>query len=261
MKLIENHRALIITALISGTIVLAMFALGIKQHSDVVAESYYELPPPPTPEEQKALEELAMKDANISETNKAYNSAQKFKETMRNFKSVNENDFDEHAKRTNTEATDIPEETTEAENSMIAEDYAINENELSSYSKINNVLATQAADNRQAAKSNGDNTNGNVANNSHVNTNSSVSYSLVDRKDKFLPPPVYLCEESGKIVINITVNSSGEVTDTYVNTSSTSKNACLVDSALQYANNARFTPDASKAKQIGSITYYFKGKK
>lgn len=260
MELIEKHRALIITALISGTILLAMFALGIKQHSDVVAESYYELPPPLTPEEQKVLEDLALKESNLSETNKAYNSAQKFKETMRNFKSVNTNDLDENAKQTKTEA-DIPEEVSDEENSPTTEEYAINENELSSYSKINNVLAMQAAKKQRSTASNGDNTSDNLANNSSVNTNSSVSYNLVDRKDNFLPPPVYLCEESGKIVINITVNSMGEVTDAYINTSSTSKNVCLVESALKYAHNARFSPDASKSKQLGSITYYFKGKK
>lgn len=260
MEFIEKHRALIITVLISGTVLLGMFALGIKKHTEVIAESYYQLPPPLTPEEQKILEELALNEANIAETNQAYNSANEFKETMRNFKSVNSNDFNENAKRTETEVSDIPEEVTDVQTTPPAEDYALNENELSSYSKINNVLSTQSSVQRQSAKSNGNNSTDHLANNSNVNTNSSVSYSLVDRKDTFLPPPVYLCEESGKIVINITVNSAGEVTDAYVNTSSTSKNACLVDSALQYANNARFSPDPSKSKQVGSITYYFKGK-
>ena len=261
MELIEKHKALIITTLISGTIVLAMFALGIKQQTETVAESYYELPPPLTPEEQKILEELAMTDPNISETNKAYNSTTDFKEMMKNFKSVNSNDFDKDAKKTETEDTETPEEVTDVENKSATEDYSVNENELSSYSKINNVIAMRSAEKRQSTKSNGNNANDNLANNSSVNTNSSVSYSLVNRKDKFLPPPVYLCEESGKIIINITVNASGEVIEAYLNNSSNSKNACLIDSALQYANDARFSPDASKPKQIGSITYYFKGKK
>lgn len=261
MEFIEKHKALIITTLISGTLVLAMFALGIKQQTEAVAESYFELPPPLTPEEQKVLEELAMSDPNISETNKAYNTANDFKEMMKNFKSVNSNDFDKNAKKTETEATESPEEVTDVENKPTTEDYSVNENELSSYSKINNVIAMRSAEKRQSAKSNGNNATNNIANNSSLNTNSSVSYSLVNRKDKFLPPPVYLCEESGKIVINITVNASGEVIEAYVNNSSNSKNACLIDSALQYANDARFSPDASKTKQIGSITYYFKAKK
>lgn len=260
MEFIEKHKALIITTLISGTLVLAMFALGIKKRTEVVAESYYELPPPPSSEEQKILEELLMNDPNISETNKAFNSENDFKEVMNNFKSLNSNDFDKNAKQTETEDTEIPEEVTDIVNTPAAEDYSVNKNELSSYSKINNVIAMRSAQNRQSSKSNGDNSSNNLANNSSINTNSSVSYSLVNRKDHHLPPPVYLCEESGKIVINITVSETGEVTDAYVNNSSTSKNNCLIESALQYANDARFSPDASKAKQIGSITYYFKGK-
>ncbi|MBO3099099.1 energy transducer TonB family protein [Gelidibacter pelagius] len=260
MEFIDKHKALIITTLISGTLVLAMFAIGIKQQTEVMAESYYELPPPLTPEEQKILEELALSDPNISETNKAYNSENEFKEIMKNFKTVNSDDLNENAKKTETENTETPEEVTDVENQPTAEDYSLNENELSSYSKINNVIAMRSAEKRQSSISNGNNSTNNLANNSALNTNSSVSYSLVNRKDKHLPPPVYLCEESGKIVINITVNNLGEVTNAYVNTSSTSKNVCLIESALQYANEARFSPDASKAKQIGSITYHFKGK-
>ncbi|WP_051210014.1 energy transducer TonB family protein [Gelidibacter mesophilus] len=260
MEIIEKHKALIITILISSTLVLAMFALGIKKQTEVMAESYYELPPPLTPEEQQLLEELAMNDPNVAETNKAFNSTNEFKEMMRNFKSVNSNDFDKNAKQTETEDIETPEEVTDGENTPATEDYSINENELSSYSKIKDVIAMRSAEKRQSSKSNGNNSTNNLANNSALNTNSSVSYSLVNRKDKHLPPPVYLCEESGKIVINITVDSSGEVTDAYLNSSSTSKNACLIESALQYANEARFSPDASKTKQIGSITYFFKGK-
>lgn len=238
-----------------------MFALNIRSQAEVMAESYYELPPPLTPEEQQLLEELALNDPNFSETNQAYNSSKEFKELMKNFKSVNSDDLDENSKQTETEATEILEEVTDVENNASAEDYSLNENELSSYSKINSIIAMRSAEKRQSAKSNGDNSTNNIATNSSLNSNSSVSYSLVNRTDRHLPPPVYLCEEGGKIVINITVNTSGEVIEAYVNNSSNSKNACLTESALQYANEARFSPDASKAKQIGSITYYFKGKK
>ena len=37
------------------------------------------------------------------------------------------------------------------------------------------------------------------------------SFSLVDRELLYLPTPVYLCEQGGKIVININVNAKGEV--------------------------------------------------
>ena len=51
----------------------------------------------------------------------------------------------------------------------------------------------------------------------------------------------------------------GQVIDTYINSSSSSDNQCLIDTAIEYAENAVFS-DANSKSQIGSITYYFKGK-
>lgn len=88
----------------------------------------------------------------------------------------------------------------------------------------------------------------------------SISYSLVDRNAYDLPPPIYTCIEGGKVVINITVNSSGSVVDTSFNEkSSTTSNGCLVDNALAYAAKANFSSD-SKASQKGTITYIFQSK-
>ena len=93
-----------------------------------------------------------------------------------------------------------------------------------------------------------------------ANKNSSISYSLVDREHTFLPTPVYLCEYGGKIVINITVDSNGNVIDAYVNSSSASSNGCLIDSALEYAKAAIFSINPAKPSQLGTITFLFKGK-
>ena len=88
----------------------------------------------------------------------------------------------------------------------------------------------------------------------------SISYSLVDRNAYDLPPPIYTCIEGGKVVINITVNSSGSVVDTSFNEkSSTTSNGCLVDNALAYAAKANFSSDR-KAAQKGTITYIFQSK-
>jgi hypothetical protein len=86
-----------------------------------------------------------------------------------------------------------------------------------------------------------------------------MTYSLKDRQIISYKTPRYLCEESGIIVVNITVNAQGMVTDTYINSTSTSKNQCLIDHALEYAANTIFNA-ANKGSQIGSITYAFKGK-
>lgn len=261
MELLDKHKALLITVLISGTVVLAMFSLHLKNHEKSLAESYYELQPEKTPEE-KLLEELALIDKSSQEsTNKAFNEANDFKDMMKNFKSLNSNDFDKTTKQTETEVTEEVEEVADVNNSATTQEPSINADELSSYSKINKVIAMRSAEKRQSTASNGDNTSKKTGANSSVNRNSSVSYSLKDRKDHHLPPPVYLCEENGKVVINITVNSSGAVVDTSVNKSaSTSSNECLIDSALEYARDARFS-SATNTKQIGTITYVFVGKK
>lgn len=261
MNLLDKHKALLITVLITGTVIMALFSFHLEKQANLVAETFYELPPPLTPEEI-LLEELAMNEqSSQDQTNKAFNEADEFKEVMKNFKSLNSNDFDKTTKETETEDEEVPEEVTDVENTPTpTTDPSINEDELSSYSKINNVIAMRSAQKRQSAASNGDNSTKKTGVNSSVNRNSSVSYSLKGRKDEFLPPPVYLCEEGGKVIINITVNSNGDVIDTDVNNSSTSSNQCLIYSALEYAKTARFNTDGTKSQQVGTITYIFKGK-
>lgn len=88
----------------------------------------------------------------------------------------------------------------------------------------------------------------------------SISYSLVERNAYELPPPIYTCIEGGKVVINITVDSNGYVTEADFNDkSSTTANGCLVDNAITYALKARFN-SSSRNEQIGTITYLFQGK-
>ena len=88
----------------------------------------------------------------------------------------------------------------------------------------------------------------------------SVSFSLVERSGYRLPPPIYTCIEGGKVVINIEVNSAGNVVDADFNSkSSGTSNGCLVDNAIAYAYKAKFS-SASKSSQKGTITYLFQGK-
>ncbi|WP_419212843.1 hypothetical protein ACNR9Q_01635 [Maribacter sp. X9] len=88
----------------------------------------------------------------------------------------------------------------------------------------------------------------------------SVSYSLVDRNNYKLPPPIYTCIEGGKVVINIKVDALGYVTEADFNSkSSGTDNGCLVDNAIAYALKARFS-SSDRAFQKGTITYLFQGK-
>ncbi|WP_052184281.1 hypothetical protein [Psychroserpens sp. Hel_I_66] len=252
MNFVEKHKPLIITFLLSGTIVLALFSFSISKKAEFISESFYEIEPQTEEEieQQKRLEELeAREQASNSNTNEAYNEDQEFKEMMRNFKTASNaptDDLTEQEVEDMEDASQTNEDVLTSNSSYNAsKQYALNAEDKQKFNKANDILKMHSS--KKSEK------------NQRGNANSSVSFSLKDRQKVKLPPPVYLCETSGKIVVNITVNSQGQVTDTYINSSSSSNNQCLIDAAIEYAENAVFS-NAERKSQIGSITYYFKGK-
>ncbi len=93
-----------------------------------------------------------------------------------------------------------------------------------------------------------------------ANKRTRITYSLVDRRNFELPPPIYTCLEGGTVVITIKVDNLGYVTDAEFNAkSSNTSNGCLVENAIEYARKARFN-SSTKASQIGTITYLFQSK-
>ncbi len=73
-----------------------------------------------------------------------------------------------------------------------------------------------------------------------------------------LPVPSYPGNVSGKIVIRVTVNQHGKVTNaTYEPKGSTSSDAALIQAAIAAAKRAQFTESRSYV-QGGTITYNFK---
>ncbi|KJD35334.1 hypothetical protein PW52_11180 [Tamlana sedimentorum] len=120
------------------------------------------------------------------------------------------------------------------------DDAKLKQEELEKFNKVNELLKKQ--------KSGKD------------NSKSTISYSLLKRTKVHIPIPIYLCEEDGKIIINITVNDKGNVIDADVNTSSNSANQCLKERALEYAKQSIFSADPTKKSQIGTITFNFIGK-
>jgi len=240
LHLTNQHKALLITLLLSGTVVLSVFNLSIGKHEDAIAESYYQLEPEKelTEEEVKLLQALEKINASKAETNNAFNETDKNKHFSEAYQKIAPPE--DYVPKTSEENDGADENSNSfAEKKPIKP--AINKEELSAFSKANDVLKNQQ-------QSEG------------ANTKSTVSFSLVDRKKVFIPIPVYLCEVDGKVVVNITVNANGKVIDTYVNTSSTTSNDCLVEHALEYAKSSRFSADASKNSQLGSITFHFIGK-
>lgn len=238
MHLTNQHKALLITLLLTGTVVLSVFNLSLKKHSEFISESYYEMEPEEelTEEEQKILEALEQLNNSKAETNNAFNETNNSKQFAQAYKPIAPpEDYVPKTRDASESGEAYKKEYQEPEDSKL------NNEEISSFSKVNDLLKKQQ--------------------NEGENTKSTISFSLVNRKKVYIPIPVYLCEKGGKIVINITVNAKGKVTDAYVNTSSSTTNECLVEHALEYAKNSEFSADASKKSQIGSITFNFIGKR
>lgn len=250
MQFIDQHKALIITILITGILVFGMFSFHISKQNALTAETYYQLEPE-TLEELKELEKTKALEAlaqSVKTTNKAYNEDEEFKEMMKNFKAINTNDFKQTTKTLDPETTDTKATdnvVTASSTYSISKGASVNQDQRAKYQKAKDILAKRSEEKRSK--------------NQKGNTISTLTYSLKGRKLIDYNTPRYLCEDSGKIVVNITVNAQGYVTDAYINTASTSTNACLTESALEYAKSAVFDT-ASNPSQIGSITFYFKAK-
>ena len=235
MNLTNQHRAILITLLISGTVILSVFNLRLKKHHKLVSESYYKIEPEENEDDLKPIETLNKTPPSKSETNNAFNETQKTNRFAQAYKSIAPPK--DYIPKTSLTSNSI---YTSKNTEQPAEISKLNAKELSKYNTVNNLLKKQYSD-------------GN-------NSNSSISFSLTNRTKTHIPIPVYLCEANGKIVINITVNAKGNVINTSINTTSTSTNACLIEHALEYAKNSQFSQSPSKKTQIGTITFNFIGK-
>lgn len=169
------------------------------------------------------------------ETNRAYNEAEKFISELEDSREEPEESTEEKLKAMNDAIT----------NASGVDDAAAREK---AKKKLAETKATLAKNKKSTLTS---------TSSSRLTT---ISYSLVNRKAMELPNPVYTCEGFGKVVISIEVNQLGKVVKTdYNKNASTTTNECLIDSAIAYAREARFTTDGSRMSQLGTISYHFPG--
>ncbi|MGM0463365.1 MAG: energy transducer TonB family protein [Bacteroidota bacterium] len=86
-----------------------------------------------------------------------------------------------------------------------------------------------------------------------------VYYNLAGRHHLTLPIPIYKCENSGIVVIDISVAPGGEIRSfSYNETESSTNDECLYEAAVNAVRRTRFNPDPSApGRQNGSITYQF----
>lgn len=244
MTFTTQHKALSITALLSATLVMLCFSVHISQYDKATAETFYDINTEPLSEEAETEIFEAEDITKTTETNTAYNTETKYKRFAQAYQLIEPPKEYTPSKTTHTTPTEIN-NTTETK--------VLSDAVLQSYDTANAILK------QHSAASNGDANTTVTALQNAANTNSSTYYSLVNRTHNHLPTPIYLCEQGGKIVINISVNQEGKVTKAYVNKAYKNVSLCLQEHALEYALQAQFNT-SEKLAQLGSITFYFKGK-
>jgi TonB family protein len=85
------------------------------------------------------------------------------------------------------------------------------------------------------------------------------TFSLGDRDIiGSVPKPAYTVQDEGKVVVNITVNPSGQVIATSINRMTNTSNPALQRAAEEAARKARFNNISGVNNDRGTITYYFK---
>ncbi len=86
-----------------------------------------------------------------------------------------------------------------------------------------------------------------------------ISYLLKGRMHIYMPSPVYQCQGSGKVVLEILVNRNGYVVSAQINKAESQiAEECLMDVATRTALTSRFNEKAdAPEKQSGRITYIF----
>ncbi len=84
-----------------------------------------------------------------------------------------------------------------------------------------------------------------------------INFFLEGRTGRYIHIPVYKCQSSGKVVIDIIVNQQGEVISTSVASANTSEE-CIIKTALESAGISLFNIDLNaESRQKGTISYEF----
>ena len=232
-----SYRAFLITSLLFGILFLGMYSIKLSRYTEVAEKEFdveYAVEEILPDEEQE--KELASAAERIKiETNRAYNEAEKFI----------------------SELEDSREEPTESTEAKLQ---AMND-AITNASGVDDAAAREKAKKKLAeTKATLSKNKKNTLTTTASSRQTTISYSLVNRKALELPNPVYTCEGFGKVVISIEVNQLGKVVKTAYNKSaSTTTNECLIDSAIEYAREARFTTDGARLSQLGTISYHFPG--
>lgn len=240
MRMTGKERALVITLVIMLCILVSFIIIKVNNKPE---EIWLEIPPVEEVakllEEEKLPEDTQEQEAiadNTPITTRSYNEADSRIKQTEDLESLDDLLAKQQAQEANGEEDHTSGEAEGVEPAKV-EPYKVNDGmsfkDLEKYKPL-------SKDEKKA------------------NKRTLISFYLVGREAVAeLPNPVYTCDASGKVVINITVDDYGRVIEaSYNKASSTTANGCLIDNAIYYARKARFNKD-SKNKQLGTITYLF----
>ncbi|GAA0872510.1 hypothetical protein GCM10009117_16570 [Gangjinia marincola] len=228
MMFLDRHKALIITFLVFGILLLTMANLHLarKNRKPLEKITVLNIPLPPPPEEEPEELQKEKPYQKQLKTHQAFN--EDLAETEEEFENrleeiLNKNALDQAAEKKNDGREAIPEEKKEEKKASRGND-------------------TEKKLNTKRSNSRG----------------TSITFSLVGRKKVKIPNPIYTCDASGKVVINIEVNQYGDVVEAdYNRSASSTRNQCLIDQAIEYALRATFSTGKRNSQQ-GSISYTFR---
>lgn len=240
MTSVIKYKAAVITSLITGIVAFGLFSIQLKKAKTLIAETIYKIEPKTEEDILKEIE--ALKALNAPVTNKAFNEDEAFKKLMKNFKTVSPDDFEKTLKEIEENKTEKNNEVVKTSGISTNKGYALKEKESASFKKLQDLLNKKQEGMAEHAKG-----------------GSSLTYSLKNRRLLSYNTPRYLCEISGKIVVNVRVDEKGNVFEAYINGASNNDNECLTEHAITYAKSVLFSTSERK-DQLGSITFYFKGK-
>ncbi len=237
MDFFDRHKALIITLLFFAVLLLGLFNFNLANKNKATSEFLMDLDnlkmEEPVVEKPEPEEVLKKNTRETAQTHRAFNQDQESRDK----------NFDQKLNEIFEKNSALQTETSEDEASNSSGNFNLQDKKKDELKK----------------KSDGNKTSTETSAKSGGIDHSSISFSLLGRSSLDIPNPVYTCDRSGKIVINISVNAEGRVTSTSVNKgSSSTTNECLADQALEYAAQAVFSRLPGRNSQPGTITYNFK---
>jgi len=237
MDFFDRHKALIITILFFAVLLLGLFNFNLANKNRKAREILMDL-------DNLKIEEPVVEKPEPEEVPK-----KNTRETAQTHQAFNEN-LEDREENLDQQLQEIFEK-----NSALQTEASENETSNSS----GNFNFQDKKKEQVQKKSDGNKTSEVTSTKKGGIDHSSISYSLLGRGAVDIPNPVYTCDRSGKIVVNISVNAEGRVTSTSVNKgSSSTTNECLTDQALEYAAKAVFSRLPGRNSQPGTITYNFK---